>query len=75
MEPYPTPNFIEQDLSEILDAVSFVDKIIFGRLNYNAKASEFKYAKEFYNSLACSVIKFCKKNRINYHIKSGTQAT
>lgn len=73
MEPYPTPNFIEQDLKEILDAVSFVDKIIFGRINYNAKASEFKHAKEFYNNLACSVIKFCKKNRIDYHIKTGTQ--
>ena len=74
MEPYPTPNFIEQDLKEILDAVSFVDKIIFGRINYNAKVSEFKNAKEFYSSLACSVINFCKKNRIDYHIKSGTQA-
>jgi len=72
MEPYPTPNFIEQDLREVLDAVSFVDRIIFGRLNYNAKVSEFTNAKEFYNSLACSVIKFCKKNRIKYHIKQGT---
>lgn len=72
MEPYPTPNFIEQDLREVLDAVSFVDKIIFGRLNYNAKVSEFTNAKEFYNSLVCSVIKFCKKNRIKYHIKQGT---
>ncbi len=73
MEPYPTPNLIKQDLMEILEAVSFVDKIVFGRLNYNVKSSEFKYSKEFYNSLALSVINFCKKNRINYHIKQGTQ--
>jgi hypothetical protein len=53
--------------------MSFVDKIIFGRLNYNAKSSEFKHTKEFYNSLALSVIKFCKKNKIDYHIKQGTQ--
>ncbi len=73
MEPYPTPNLIKQDLNEILEAVSFVDKIVFGRLNYNVKSSEFKYTKEFYNSLAVSVIKFCRKNKISYHIKQGTQ--
>ncbi len=73
MEPYPTPNLIKQDLMKILEAVSFVDKIIFGRLNYSVKSSEFRYTKEFYNSLALVVIKFCKKNKINYHIKQGTQ--
>lgn len=73
MEPYPTPNLVKQDLKEILEAVSFVDKIIFGRLNYNVKSSEFKYTKEFYNSHAEFIIKFCKKNKIEYHIKQGTQ--
>lgn len=73
MEPYPTPNLIQQDLRGILDAVSFVDKIVFGRLNYNVKSSEFKYSKGFYNDLALSVIDFCRRNKINYHIKQGTQ--
>jgi len=73
MEPYPTPNIIKQDLIKILESVSFVDKIIFGRLNYSVKSSEFKYTKEFYNSLAHIVIKFCRENKINYHIKEGTQ--
>lgn len=73
MEPYPTPNIIKQDLIKILEAVSFVDEIIFGRLNYSVKSSEFKYTKEFYNSLARSVIKFCRKHKISYHIKNGTQ--
>ena len=73
MEPYPTPNIIKQDLMEILDAVFFVDKIVFGRLNYNVKASEFKNSKEFYNNLALSVINFCRRNKIGYHIKQGTQ--
>ena len=35
IEPYPTPNIVNQRLDEILEEVSFVDKIIFGRLNYN----------------------------------------
>jgi hypothetical protein len=74
MEPYPTPNLIKQDLMEILEAVSFVDKIVFGRLNYCAKSSsEFKYSREFNNSLAVSVINFCKKNEISCHVKQGTQ--
>lgn len=32
IEPYPTPNIIEQDVLEILNAVSFTDKIIFDEL-------------------------------------------
>ena len=75
MEPYPTPNLIKQDLRAILEVVSFVNKIIFGRLNYSVKSSEFKYTKEFYNSLAQVVTKFCKKNKIAYHIKEGTATT
>lgn len=75
MEPYPTPNLIKQDLVALLNAVSFVDKIVFGRLNYSVKSSEFKYTKEFYNSMSRLVIKFCRKNRIAYYIKEGTQRT
>lgn len=73
MEPYPTPNLVKQDLMEILEAVSFVDKIVFGKLNYSVKSTAFKYSKEFYNSLSAVVVKFCKKNKISYHIKQGTQ--
>ena len=73
MEPYPTPNLIKQDLIRILDTISFADKIIFGRLNYSVKSAEFRYTKEFYNSQAHAVIKFCKKERIHYYIKQGTQ--
>ena len=72
IEPYPTPNFIEQDLSEILNELSFVDKIIFGRLNYNAKVSQYKNYKHFFNDMANLVINFCKTNNKQYHIKDGT---
>ena len=41
IEPYPTPNMIEQDLLEILGAVSFADRIIFGRLHYNKTVSAY----------------------------------
>jgi len=61
-----------QDLRKILKEISFVDKIIFGKLNYNVRVSEFRDNEEFYNDCANTVIDFCNKNNIEYHIKYGT---
>lgn len=72
IEPYPTPNIITQDFSEILSAIGFVDKIIFGRLNYNRLVSEYANHKEYFNELSQQVIEFCVKNDKQYHIKEGT---
>ncbi len=72
IEPYPTPNFVKQDLRELLDAISFCDKIIFGRLNYNKKVSEYKDYKKFFNDCAQTVIDYCNENNKAYHIKDGT---
>lgn len=74
MEPYPTLNLANQDLSEILSKISFVDKIIFGKLNYNVKSTQFgDNNKEFYQECASTVINFCENNSIEYHVKFGTQ--
>ena len=73
IEPYPTPNLIEQDLGELLNAVSFVDKIIFGRTNYSKDVSSYALHREFYNTCANEVIDFCTHNSIAHHIKHGTQ--
>lgn len=73
MEPYPTPNLITQDLRTILNRISFVDRIIFGKLNYNVHVSEFGSNIDFYENCAETVIKFCEKKGIDYHIKYGTQ--
>lgn len=72
MEPYPTPNLIEQDLHQLLETVSFTDRIIFGRTNYCKEVSSYKGHKEFYNKLAVEVINFCDKRGIKYHIKDKT---
>jgi len=72
IEPYPTPNIIEQNLTKILEEVSFVDKIIFGRTHYNKIISSFKDHKLFYNTQAQKVIQFCETKNIAYHIKKGT---
>ena len=72
MEPYPTPNLIEQDLGVILEEIRFVNKIIFGRTNYCKEVSAFRDHKEFYNKCAKQVISFCEKHKIALHIKDGT---
>ena len=73
IEPYPTPNIIEQDFDAILDAIGFVDKIIFGRMHYNKKVTEYKDHKQFFNDLSDRVIEFCKNRNIDFHIKTGTK--
>lgn len=73
IEPYPTPNLINQDLLSILKSVSFVDKIIFGRTNYSKEVTAFKTHKPFYNQQVAIVEEFCKSQDIRYHIKNGTR--
>lgn len=73
MEPYPTPNIVRQNLLEILESVSFIDKIIFGRLNYSVEVSKFDGYEAFYNNCTEQIISFCNKNGIDYHIKYGTK--
>lgn len=72
IEPYPTPNFIDQDLCAILNKVNFVDRIIFGRMHYNKKVSEYPDFKLFYNESAARVIEYCSERSIQCHIKNGT---
>ncbi len=72
IEPYPTPNIVSQDITEILNEVSFADKIIFGRTNYSKEISAYKEHRIFYNEQSETVISFCKKRNIIYHIKDGT---
>lgn len=72
IEPYPTPNIFEQDINDILDSISFTDKIIFGKLHYNSLVSKFKDASVFFNDMSRIVIDFCKSRNLKYHIKDGT---
>lgn len=72
IEPYPTPNIVDQNLRELLDTVAFADRIIFGRLHYNKRVSEYLNHKMFYNQCAADVIRFCENHGISYHIKNGT---
>lgn len=72
MEPYPTPNVHEQDLQPILEAVSFTDQIVFGRVHYDRRTSAYEDLDAFYRGAAKQVCTFCEENGIDYHIKKGT---
>lgn len=72
IEPYPTPNVYNQELMPILEVIGFVNKIIFGRMNYNKEVTAHKGHKEFFNKRAAEAISFCETHRISYHIKDGT---
>jgi len=81
MEPYPTPELDEtaEHIEEILENISFVNKIIFGKLNYRRltnyncnNSPVWKNNEDFYKEMAKKVVNFCNKNNIKYHIKVGT---
>ena len=72
IEPFPTPNIVRQDLQVLLEKVDFVDRIIFGRTNYNTEVTAYTQHKQFFNDRAAEVIAFCNERGISYHIKDGT---
>jgi len=74
IEPYPTPNLdkTSPNIEALLEKISFVNKIIFGKINYNIQSKHFKNSEEFYRKMAKKVIEFCNKHNIKYHIKFGT---
>ena len=41
------------------EEVSFVDRIVFGRANYNRTVTAYPHVKEWYNACAEEVFSFC----------------
>ena len=72
MEPYPTPNLADQDLTQILDAVEFADRIVFGRTNYNKAVSHYPGYRAFYNLAARQVEEYCAAHGMGCYLKKGT---
>lgn len=64
MEPYPTPNLVQQDVRDVLEAVSFTDDINFGRLNYNPLARQCVFPDRFYKTAGDTVRAFCAEHGI-----------
>ncbi|MBT3450494.1 radical SAM protein [archaeon] len=76
MEPYPTPNFVTQELDNLLRRIDFVDRIVFGRMNYNPLVTKYlKKDPDYFNRLVNEVEVFCDEKGIDYHIKKGTKTS
>lgn len=72
VEPFPTPNIFPQNLNELLETIGFVDRIVFGRMNYNAEVDAYPLFKQFFNDCAKEVTAFCSERGIDCYIKNGT---
>ena len=72
IEPYPTPNISKQEFDDLLKEVCFVDKLIFGKMNYNPESTKFPNNQEFYRDCSMKLINFCSERKIQFHIKEGT---
>ncbi len=68
LEPYPPEFMVKQDITKLLDAVSFVDEIAVGKLNYNNELYRHKGINEFYKHVYFSIWRYCDKNKISYAI-------
>ncbi|WPX08191.1 radical SAM protein [Anaerocellum danielii] len=67
IEPYPTPDIIEQDIDELLRSISFVDRIVFGRWNYGKLS--YPEQEKFYREMASKVLEFGERKGIEIVIK------
>jgi DNA repair photolyase len=72
IEPYPTPNIVDQDLTDILDKLSFVNDLIFGKMNYNKAVNGYFENEKFYLECVHQIQGFCSEKGISFHIKKGT---
>lgn len=71
LEPYPVSAIWKQDLTELLEAIKFVDLIVFGMWNYDRRARTPQSCQEYAEDITV-VRDFCKSNDIRLHIKSDT---
>lgn len=79
MEPWPTPNISDQNIEYVLEmtdrlAEGNIDKLIFGRWNYDERAQQ-KGHEQFYIRQAEIVSDWCKDNGIEFKIKDDILKT
>jgi DNA repair photolyase len=66
IEPYPTPNIIQQDIEVLLKAVAFADALYFSGWNYSPVTGKYPDRSGFYAEQTRKVQAFCRKNGIRY---------
>jgi DNA repair photolyase len=68
IEPYPTPNIVQQDVEALLEAVSFVDELYFSGWNYSALPGGWAEREDFYRAQGRTVRAFCRRHHIRASI-------
>lgn len=71
MEPYPCSAIYSQDIEDVLDPLVAVDRIVFGKWNYDARASTDLARLDYTRDIAVAR-DFCREHAIELHIKSDT---
>jgi DNA repair photolyase len=66
VEPYPTPNVIQQDLGAVLEAAGFADSLYFGGWNYSPLTRAFPDRAGFYEECASKARRFCRERGIEF---------
>ena len=76
VEPYPTPEMAVDagDVVSLLDKIEFVDKVIFGKMNYDDQADAYDRNVDptFYPRVASEVRAWCAERGKPLHVKRGT---
>lgn len=74
IEPYPTPNIDETagEVEALLERISFVDSVVFGKWNYNALATSYDREHGFYADATARVRAWCEQRGKALHVKRGT---
>ena len=71
MEPYPPSAIHKQRIEDLLEELSFVDLIVFGKWNYDPRARTEAARGEYAENIKV-LTDFCKSNNIRLHVKSDT---
>lgn len=71
MEPYPPSAIHKQRIEDLLEELNFVDLIVFGKWNYDARART-EEARIEYAEKVMVLRDFCKSHNIRLHVKSET---
>lgn len=68
IEPYPTPDILQQEIGPLLEAVAFVDELYFSGWNYSPLPGQPANRRAFYRQQARAVRAFCDHHHIRARI-------
>jgi len=71
LEPLPCPAIWDQDILEVLQKLHFVNFLILGKWNYDARSST-NEARAYYRDAVHTFRDFCAENNIRHYIKTDT---